>query len=626
MPAAKKPRTRSAHKQSAAPKKRRLPKITPTAAATSHTSHTAPANEYPANQTKLRPLANIEPINASFDRPAKKYLPKPVKYKKPRKPLHIKAHLLRWRTSIILGMCLVGLCAFALSPLSAPLWSSFIRHSVTIQVVDSDYGLPVPNVAGSLNGEAGQPETQTGILQFSGLPSGNHTILISREGYYPATVKLRLGPLSGSETRQVVLQPTGRQVIIKALDSLSGQPVAGATLTTVSATNTTNQSGQASIAAPSDATALCVAISAANYTSVTTDLSLADNNPFTIQLVPAGQAYYFDRNGATADLYGITLDASTKTVILPGVTANSVPPQLARSPDLRWLAFTGNRDGSRDGSGAYLHKLYLMDTASHSLVPMNDDYARYKIVGWTKANQLIYTVERVTTDFQPAGKYQIRRYNPATGSDTAIFSNRSNPTNTNKNYKRDQEGYVGIYEQLYADPLIMNDYIVYIFRREAKPGYGHLLPPRSYIVIADLYGATLRTVRQNTGGYLYPKDMGNGRISYIDYSSGEKYYELEVATGVESQLPKNTSEPIRTVASPDGSHIAWVESANSTNTIKVARANGQDVRTVAIGFALTIQAWYGNNYLLLDSADTAFSISVTSIYGGPPLRLTEFTK
>lgn len=587
------------------------------------------AQKQPSQTVVIPPTIHTyksEPLDATFDRPAKKYLPKPPKIKKPRKPLHLKEHLARWQKHIYGTIALLCAVALLTSPLCDPLWAATIKHSVSLSIIDATYSLPVPNVSASLNGEAIQTETKAGTITFAKVPTGSHTLLISRDGYTPVTLKLRLGPLSGDTTRQVVMQPTGRQIIVKTLDALSEQPVSGALVTAIATTNTSNQSGQASITIKPNELQIPVTITAPGYTNLTTTLDATDNSQFTIRLTPAGRAYYFHKTGEVTNLYSINLDATDPKIMLPGTLPEASPPTMARSPDTRWLAFTSNRDGSRDASGAYIQKLLLLDTTSNSLVPMHDDYARFKIVGWTKANQLIYTLERITTDFQPASKYQIRRYNPADGSDVAIFSNRSNPTNTNKNYKRDQEGYVGIYEQLYTEPIIHNDYLVYAFRREAKPGYGHLLPPRTYIVIADSNGATLRTVRQNTGGYLYPKDLGNGRISYFDYSSGEKYYELELATGKESLLPPNKSEPARRVFSPDGSHVAWEDSVNGTNTIKVARINGQEERTIAVGFALTVQSWFGNNYVLLDSADTAFSLSIASIYGGAPLRLTEYQK
>ena len=576
------------------------------------------------------PPAALNTNEPLFDQPdaiAKRLRPQPPKLKPPRKPLHIMRHLKRflrrWKLLLLIGGGLIAVTGIALSPVCYPLWSQFITHDVELSVIDTELGLPVPNVVGSLDGQP-QPEASTGVIKFTKVPTGRHTILISRDGYRPSAVHLRLSPISGRQQRTVNLDPTGQLVVITAVDTLSRRPITGATITAPATTATTNSAGQASIAIDPSITNFDITITADHYTTQTlTNLSAADNH--TIALTPAGRAYYFHRTDTVTDLYSMNLDGTDAKVVLPGTVTEAVPPTMARSPDGRWLAFTSNREGSQAG-GVMVAKLYLLDTASDSLLSVGTDYARYKITGWTPSNQLIYFLERITSDFQPANKFQLRRYNPADQADYSIYSNRSLPTNTNKNYKRDQEGYVGIYEELYGDPILTHDYLAYVFRREAKPGFGHLLPPRSYIVIADLNGATLRTVRQNTGVYLTLKDMGNNRISYVDYSSGEKYYELDLTTGIEALLPKNESAGSRVYYSPDGSRKAWIESASGTNTIKVALADGSQERTVAVGFALTIQSWFGNKYLLLDGADTAFSLSVVAIEAGPPLKLTEYIK
>jgi hypothetical protein len=597
--------------------KKRIPR--PTAAK----SISGRAKKTPLPSARKSLPAN-EPLNISYDRPAAKLRPKIKPQKPKRKPLHLGAKFSRWIKPGALIATILFILVIAATPASYPVWSKVVSHSVTISAVDAEFGLPLASPSVLVDGKPANYTSDGQNLILSNIATGSHTVTVGGDGYTPSELKITLSPLASVRSEpyfNVTLQPTSRHLQIHLTDIVSKKPVTGAIVKTASGNSAANTEGKAVISEPVSETTIETVLEAPGYDSRRVYIQIEDGkNTVAYDLTPSGRAYYFSKVDNQTNLYSVALDGTNVKTELTSSATESLPPYAYRSPDLRWVAFTSDR------SSPSLAKLYLFNTTSGEVDTINDDYARFKIVGWTKENTLLYTIERQTSEFQPANKYQIHLYNPADGSNKTVYSNRSLATNTSKNYKRDQEGYVGIYEELYAEPIIYDGYITYIFRREAKPGFGHLLPPRSYIVIADLSGRTIRTVRENLGGYLYPKDMGNGRISYIDYSSGEKYYELDLVTGVESLLEKKSDEPAKRYRSPDNSKIAWAQKNDTATDIIISNADGSNQRTITSGFGLTINSWFGENYLLIDSADSAFSLHVVSLAGGHPLKLADIQK
>lgn len=621
MPAKKSTDTQSKHRTRTNSK--------PASRKTSATSKKKPVKQQALGKksSSRAPLASspsyVEPLNIAYDRPAAKDRPKPRPIPHKHKPLHLKRYIQRWKKPAIIGLIIVVILGFAATPLSYPAWGAIVKHTITIRAVDKEFGLPIANPTLTLNGEPVYFERDGSDIHIYNVPTGNHTLLVGGDGYRPQSIGVSLGPttsLGKEPSYQLVLEPTSRHLQLTITDAISRLPVYGAAATTA-AGKATASDGKAVVLIPPDATTAKVTITADSYDTkeVTLEVQPGKSN-YDYQLTPSGRAYYFSKSGSAADLYSVALDGTGTKIEVAASGTETVPPVAYRSPDLRWVAFTSDRNSPT------LAKLFMFDTTTGSLQVVNDDYARFKIVGWTKQNTLIYTLERQTDTFQPANKYQIHRFNPADSSSRTVYSNRSLPTDTSKNYKLNQEGYVGIYEQLYADPIIHDTYITYVFRREAKPGYGHLLPPRSYIIIADLDGKTIRTVRENLGGYIYPVNLGNGKIGYVDYSSGERYYELDLATGKEEEKPAITKDPAVKYRSPDNTKMAWAEERNGTNTILVADTDGQNEKTVAIGFGLSINCWIGEKYLQLDSSNTQFTTQVVALSGGFPLTLATMTK
>lgn len=598
------------------PKKRTSP--TATTKATSKRAKKSPA------PSVRKSLPANEPLNISYDRLAAKFRPKIKPPKPKRKPIHLGE---KFSHSIKPG-ALIGIILFVLviaaTPVSHPVWSKVVRHNIVISAVDAEFGLPLASPTVLIDGKTASYTSDGQDLRISDIGTGSHIVTVGGDGYTPSELKITLSPLASARTQprfDVTLQPTSRHLQIYLTDIISKKPVAGAVVKTASGNSSATSNGKAVISEPISETTIEAVLEAPGYDSRRVYIQIEDSrNTTAYDLTPSGRAYYFSKVKNQTNLYSVALDGTNVKTELSSSATESLPPYAYRSPDLNWVAFTSDR------SSPSLAKVYIFNTTSGEVDIINDDYARFKIVGWTKENTLLYTLERQTSDFQPANKYQVHLYNPADESTKTVYSNRSLATNTSKNYKRDQEGYVGIYEELYAEPIIYDGYITYIFRREAKPGFGHLLPPRSYIVVADLSGRTIRTVRENLGGYLYPKDLGNGRISYIDYSSGEKYYELDLATGVESLLEKKSDVPAQRYRSPDNSKIVWAQKNDTATDIIVSNADGSNQRTITSGFGFTINSWFGENYILLDGADSAFSLHVVSLAGGRPLKLADIQK
>jgi hypothetical protein len=507
--------------------------------------------------------------------------------------------LRRKKLSLPIGLGLLLILLLAVPFTRYSLLGLFLKQDFSVVVLDSQNGRPVSSARVSLDGHNALTDGK-GTTHFR-LAVGEAKLTISKS-YYKAFSREVVVPIQKPESDLVVrLEATGRPVPVKVVNSISGKPIAGATLSAGASQAKTDDRGQTVLVVPIGSSGIAVTVKAEGYNQAATTVELkADlDQETTLTLTPTGKIYFLSNQSGKLDVVKSDLDGQNRQTVLAGTGKEAKGETvLLASRDWKFLALQSKRDGGDDP------KLFLISTADDSLTTMDEGTAGYTLVGW-EGHRFVYKVNRYKTpSWQPKAQ-ALKNYNADTKKLTTLDQTAAEGDN-DYNYKR--ENFSAIY--------LVNGKLVYGKWWTGGGAY-------TYYEIALLHAA-LYSIQPDGSDKKTVKTFDSNDLEIRTYEEGSLYVKskeliFEYEDGALKSLPNvkpdvfYNTEYLTFLLSPDGKRIFWAQDRDGKFAFFVADTDGKNSNRVAtLDTAFQTYGWYTDDYLLVSKNSSELYIMPVS--------------
>lgn len=272
-----------------------------------------------------------------------------------------------------------------------------------------DKGTPpmLKNATVTINGKAYHTD-DNGKLHLK-LPFGFLHVVVTKQGYETITKDETLDfdpffdKLGGAAADQAMRAPTfamksvGIAINFTARDWLTGQPITSGQFSVGDVAAQPDPQGIVSLTIPAT-DAKTVRLSAkfdATYQNVTKDVTIQTGTQ-DIFFAPAGKDYFISKRDGGYAVYGINLDGSGLNVLVPSSPHETGAVTFSASPSGKYGILASTRDATHDGFGSLQQKLYVVDTSTGKLTPM-DSGLQFTIIDW-QGDTVVYQVSTHNTN------------------------------------------------------------------------------------------------------------------------------------------------------------------------------------------------------------------------------------
>jgi hypothetical protein len=487
-----------------------------------------------------------------------------------------------------------------------------LKKTVTVAVVDSKTNTPVSRATVQLDGVSAKTDANGTAKLYVPVGAGNMQV---SEQYYRNTVQRVFIGLAAVPAARLTLVATGRQVPVKVVNRIGGQPLAGAVVSVLSTSAKTNAQGVATIVLPVNSNTDQATISLAGYNvsqaPVTVTGSVVAANTF--QLVPAGQVYFLSNASGKIDVVKTNLDGSSRQTVLPGTgQEDPVTTVLLASRDWHYLVLEAQRSGSQAA-------LYLIDTSNEKVTGFDNTNAAFTPIGWL-GDDFTYDVAKNTVPTTAAGHEVLKSYNAATGQLYQLDQNQVVGSGSNFAY------------QNFSNFDLVNDALVYTTQWAASG-------------TADLSGqsATIRTIQANgqdkkdlfstaapTVGYFQSVRYQPGIIyyaldSYADNKTTYYTYQNNTVSPAAGLTATNFDQPYPLYyPAPAGDQTFWSQLRDGQNSLFIGDSTGQNQKAVASSGSYKAFGWYTNSYLLVTDKNNSQLLILPANGAQTPLKVADY--
>ena len=502
-----------------------------------------------------------------------------------------------------------------------PLLALKLRRQFNVAVIDSTTHTPVSGASVSLDGKTLLTNNEGDVVFTAKV--GKRTLMVHKQYYTLLTEPVFVGVTHRSTNVRIIrLVATGRQVPIKVINRLNGQPVANADLKVLNTEAKTDGSGKAIIVLPSGTLVQAASLSANGYNALTTKVQVTDQTvpANTFALTPTGRVYFLSNLSGNIDVVSTNLDGSARQTVLAG-TGSEDPNDtvLLASTDWKYLALLSKRDG---GANA---KLFLINTSTNQLTTIDGTASTFSVVGWDD-HDFIYQSNPDRVQAWQNGYDLLKSYNADTGKDITLDASTASGS-TADNYISDDLGY---------STDIVSGSIIYT--KEWHSGFDAAVSAfnnkQDEILSVNPDGTGKQTLKSISSS----NDIS---IAALNYSPTQLYFQVTDASGntyyvyqngsvtqtdtMTNDLYEQYEQDYPTyLLSPSGNQTFWSEQRDGENTLFVGDNNGNNAKQIATLSSYSPYGWYGSDYLLVEKSGS--QLFVMPVNGGTALKVSDYYK
>lgn len=503
----------------------------------------------------------------------------------------------RMITFAAIAAVLLGL-SFYPSTRYAILNTAGVRAGVSLQVIDSKYGLPVKNAEVIVGGQKATTN-DTGKVTLSNVKLGKTQLVIAKRSFAPVNQTIIVGWGSNPFNDPFQMSPTGSAYSFTITDWISGKPVSGAEISDGESTALTDDSGRATLTVQPTDKDLELTIKAKDYRTDSLVISSTDKDNKQIKLVAGKPDVFVSKRSGKYDLYKRDVDGKNEVVLVGGTGSEQDPLGLLMSPDGNTAAFVSTREGKRDASGYLLSNLYMVDVSSKTVTKVaGTESAQIQLIDWV-GDKLVFVKIASGPSAATAGRQHIVVYDSKQEKQNEI---------TNANYFNDVEVYK---DQIYYAP--------------SSGGGPNSAEAKLYRVNTDNSSKTVLIDKEVWATYRnsFNKLQAN--------AADNKWYEQTIGDNKMTVMSGAPASPVHRiyVTSPNNEKAVWVDNRDGKGVLIL-----QDIKTPAnpdmvvfskggLGYPIR---WLSDKHILMrvsNSQETADYI--INIEGGEAQKIGDVT-
>lgn len=509
----------------------------------------------------------------------------------------------RWGTAVAVVVIILGL--FAVPVTRYQLLGLVLKHPVTVHVLDSKTHAPVSGARVELNGQTAETAAD-GTAKLSA-HLGSHTLTVSKK-YYQTVSSTRTVTLSAAnDTLTTTLLALGRQVSVKVINKVTGQPLANAIIDINHAHTKTNADGTVTVVVPSSASVQAATVSLDGYNSANVSITVGDHllSKNTFRLTPAGKLYFLSNLSGTIDVVKTNLDGTDRQTVLKGTgNEDRYTTSLLASRDWKYLALLSKRAGSNA-------TLYLIDTTNGDKLMTIDEGNTFNLIGWS-GHHFVYQIGHLIKSFD------------ADSGNTIPLANASVASSSDASGKF----------QTIWDAILDGNQLFYDMTWYQSPGYLQVPGKQNTLLSINVDGTNSKVLKSVDAAQFYFSNLKlykPGQLYFGVYSStntNTTYYKLD-ASGNITQSTTITGDSLNQtyptdLVSPSGSQTFWSEQRDGKNTLLVGDDSGNNGKQVATLSDYSPYGWYSDKYLLVSKNGS--ELYIMPVAGGAPLKITDYYK
>ncbi len=457
-----------------------------------------------------------------------------------------------------------------------------VRAKVSLTVLDASTNLPLKNANVSLDGQT-KVSAKDGQVIFTSVKLGQQKLTVTKPAFASANRELTV-KFGTNNLGKIALKAVGIQYKIQLTDYLTGQPVAGAEVTSGQASALSNTNGQAVLTLMSVEKQLNISVKASDYNALTSEIDFSSGSA-SAKLVPAGRDYFVSNSTGTYDVDSVNLDGSDRQLVLVGTGQENSNISLAANPGAGLLALVSVRDNQRDVSGYQLQALTIINTKSKNTLTL-DHADSFQLIGWLDGTTLVYVS---VDDCSGQTCYNLMSYNYA-------------------NSARKQLATTGDLAGIFT----IGDRIYYATNDTSSTN-----PPQFVGVNSD---GTNQQVLLKTSVY----SIYRPSYSQLLLAAPGNWYSYQDGASQASQVqpPSNPTTSFY-IDSPNGSQSAWLTQRDGQTALMIYNLASKQSKQVASlpGLSYPIR-WLDDNTLILRVASASETADyVLSLNGGSPQKI-----
>lgn len=502
-----------------------------------------------------------------------------------------------------------------------PLLSPVVSSTYSVEITDSKSGAPVSGATVVIEGKSALTDAE-GRAKIKA-HVGKQDMTVSKKYYTTASSQILVGLKSQNPAVHIKLAATGRQVPLKVVDKLSGKAVKNAEIKVLDTSAKTDETGQAIIVLPTKNPTEKATVTASGYNQASaqvhiTNKIVAEN---TISLVSAGRVYFLSNKSGDVDVVSTNFDGTSRATVAAGMGNEDSSTRLFVSPSRKYLALYAKRDDSKTA------KLYVIDTSSNNVAPMDGALAGFGAIGWAGDN-FVYTAESLTAQQWQPHQAALKSFDAASSKVTTLAQ-------TNARGKSESYAY-----QLFSFVKILNDQVVYGLAWDTMGYYdaaGADLSKQSNVIASvSADGSSKRTLKSlkltNRDLYTYLSAVQpSPQVLYIRHSTssaGVFYVYQDGNVTQTNSVNEDTfyKERPTYLVSPSGQRAFWTENRDGKAVVFVGDANGENGKQVATLDNFTAYGWNTDGYLLVSKNNSQlYTLPADGLSKGrQPMKVSDY--
>lgn len=502
----------------------------------------------------------------------------------------------------------------------------FVKQNYSVHLIDSKTNTPISNALVSLDGK--KIKTNANGFAKLNIPIGYGVLNISKQYYENYSINVLI-PLSAQKKPNIIkLQATGRQVPIKVINTISKQPIIGASISLLNTSATTNSNGSATIVLPTQDKTYKAVIKSNGYNNKSVTVTVTPyaitSNSFAID--PSGQVYFLSNSNGKVNVVSSNYDGNNQQVILAG-TGNEKQYSTTLYHSLNWqylMLFSQRSSISGSHRG-----LYLINPVTKAYKTINDGTtATLTPIGWS-GNYFLYVAYNQNLPSTSAGQYVIYSFNAATGQNITLdqsqsavnqFGNSTTQSFSNFNLVNNSLIYAKTWSPLY---VASTNFISSINSIAVSGNNQKTL--EQFSSQTDSFINNMTAVQYAPSEFYYIVSFNNAANStnYYSYSNGQMNQVNISASQVDNinYTPADIS-PSGTLAiftSYRNGQLVLLEGSPTSN-------NNNQKQIAVLPSSYSLIGWLNNNYLLLSSKNNLMIMPASGLVNNiQPTKVSGFT-
>jgi hypothetical protein len=515
-----------------------------------------------------------------------------------------------------------------------------LKKTYTITVNDATTGTPVSKATVKLGAASVQTDA-SGKAVFKKLSVGSKQAFVSKQYYKTTTTQAFVG-LKGAHDQKLLVQATGRQVAVKVINKITGEPVTGAEIKALGTSAKTDKAGSAVLVLPADHKTALATITGAGYNNlagtVQVTTTVVPGNTFAV--VPAGRAYFLSNASGKVDVISANYDGSDRQTLLAGtgVDAETDPStQLIVSPDQKYLALIAHRSGASNALG-----LYNIVTATGKMTQVESDQIQnITPVGWSDGVFVYFIQNNTAQSWQPI-QQALRSYNGGNGTVNNLDQTDASGSSYND----------ALYQQFSQSIDIVDGSVLYA--KSWFAGYtttSQLASKTNTIYSISPNGSGKKSLKDlaipaNTNGVSVGQELAGPQTEYFaspttdnfSYAAGALFFKytkgnLTQPTNFTADDYANPDLKGYLATSPSGNKLLYSDTVDGKTVASVSDQSGDKQKIVTLHGVAQVIGWLTDDYILVSqdnsqlyvisaspAATKAQPLSLASFYTSPQYR------